>query len=90
VQDWLIYLPAIASAAALIGAYAFLKTSARHLQKHRESLRAAQTAMPEPQKVHDALKPVESALEKAVRDIIVGVEESHRAAREEAEARPYA
>jgi hypothetical protein len=89
VQNWLIYLPAIASGAAVGCAYVFLKASAKQLQKHRDAMRAAQAAMPEPEKVHDALKPVETALEKAVRDIMIGVEEG-RAARAEAEARPYA
>lgn len=88
-QNWLIYLPVLASLMAVGGAYAFLKASATRLQKHRAAIQAAHAALPEPEKVHEALKPVETALEKAVRDIMVGVEESH-AARAEAETRPYA
>lgn len=88
-QDWLIYLPVIASVVAVAGAYAYLKASAIQLRKHRQAVRAAQGAVPGTEKVHDALKPVETALEKAVRDIIVGVELG-RTAREEAKERPYA
>jgi hypothetical protein len=89
VQNWLIYLPVLASLGAVVGAYVFLKASAKQLQKHRDMLRTAQAAMSQPEKVHDALKPVESALEKAVQEILVGVEQG-RVAREETEARPYA
>jgi hypothetical protein len=88
-QDWLIYLPVIASIAAVGGAYAFLKASSRRLRRHREALIAEQAGMPGPEMVHDALKPVETALEKAVRDIVAGVEQG-RATSESAEARPYA
>jgi len=89
-QNWLIYLPVIASVVAVGGAYAFLKASAAQLQKHRAALHRAQATMLQPEKVHEALKPVETALEKAVHDIVIGVEESHRLAAQEAEARPYA
>ena len=79
----------LTSQRVIAGAYAYLKVSAKQLKRHREALRAAEAAAPGTENVHDALKPVETALEKAVRDIIVGVELS-RTARDEAEARPYA
>lgn len=89
-QSWLIYLPAIASIAAVGGAYMFLKASWKRLQRQRQALLAQQAGMPEPEIVHDALKPVETALEKAVRDIVAGVEQGRAATSESAEARPYA
>ena len=86
-QGWLIYLPVVASVAAVAVSYLFLRSSAKQLQRHREAVLEAQAAIPQPEQVHVAMKPVEKALERAVQDMMVGIDQ-RRAAAERAEPSP--
>ena len=82
-QSWFIYAPAIASPIAVLVAYVFLRSSAKQMRRRVAERKAAEASAPTPQTVHDALQPVETALETAVRKIIVGIEQSHARERSE-------